>query len=106
MPAVAMPPARTRPDRPDTVRSSTARSSTARTGTDRTGTAPEPAGRHRREETARSRAGRTFDVAGRVGSLVTLAAGLVLAGAAAGLVDGMAPGEAPTVTVTFDSSDR
>jgi hypothetical protein len=63
----------------------------------------DPAGRHRRESTPRSRVGRAVDVVGRVGSLVTLAALMVLAATAGGLVDGM-PASGAAVTATFDGS--
>ncbi|OLT11494.1 hypothetical protein BJF78_04880 [Pseudonocardia sp. CNS-139] len=55
---------------------------------------------------ARRRAGwavvAVVDTAARVGSVVTLAALLVLAATAAGLADGVTAGEAPTVTVTYE----
>jgi hypothetical protein len=41
-------------------------------------------------------------VLGRVGSLVTLGALLVLAATAAGLADGVPAGGAPTMTVTYE----
>jgi hypothetical protein len=50
----------------------------------------------------RSSAAVTVDVLARVGSLVTLAALLVLAATAGGLADGMPAGGAPTVTVTYE----
>ena len=43
-----------------------------------------------------------MDVVGRVGSLVALAALLVLAATAAGVADGVPAGGAPTVTVTYE----
>lgn len=46
---------------------------------------------------------RTVNAMATVGSLVTLSALLVLAGAVGGLVDGVATGPA-TVTVTFDGA--
>ncbi|WP_219412815.1 hypothetical protein [Pseudonocardia nigra] len=51
---------------------------------------------------SRSRTGRTLDVIGHVGSLITLAALMVLAGTAGGLADGMPATDGATVTVTFD----
>ncbi|GAA3246119.1 hypothetical protein GCM10017691_53890 [Pseudonocardia petroleophila] len=60
-----------------------------------------PAGRHHRTSTARERALRTLDVAGRLGTLVTLAALLVVAGAVGGLFDGTPATENATVTATF-----
>jgi hypothetical protein len=64
--------------------------------------ATEPVGRHRRAVTARTRAGRAADLVGRVGSLVTLAALLVLAATAGGLADGMPATDSPTVTATLE----
>lgn len=59
-------------------------------------------GRHRRPQPAYAGLGRTIDVIARLGSLVTLASLLVLAGAVAGLADGVPAGDSATVTVTFD----
>jgi hypothetical protein len=54
-------------------------------------------GRHRRQPT------RGFlDVVGAAGTAVSLAALLVLAGAAGALTDGVSADAVPTVTVTFD----
>jgi hypothetical protein len=63
-----------------------------------------PTGRHRRQPTARYRVGRMLDVVGRLGSLVMLAALMVLAATAGGLADGMPATEDAAVTVTFDGS--
>ena len=43
-----------------------------------------------------------LDVVGRLGSLVTLAALLVLAATAGGMADGVPAADAPTVTATFE----
>ena len=59
-------------------------------------------GRHRRTETTGARIGRAFDLVAQLGSLVTVAALLVVAGAAAGLVGGISSDHVPTITVTFD----
>ncbi|MBW0115970.1 hypothetical protein [Pseudonocardia abyssalis] len=60
------------------------------------------AGRHHRTTTSRrERALRALDVAGRLGTLVTLAALLVVAGAVGGLFDGTPATENATVTATF-----
>lgn len=60
------------------------------------------AGRHHRRPTP----GRwVLDATARAGSLVTLAALLVLAGAAGGLADGV-PVPEPATTVTFDGGRR
>jgi hypothetical protein len=65
----------------------------------------DPAGRHRGSRTAAARLGLAVDVVAKLGSLVTLSALLVLAGAAAGgLVDGVPTGHGTTVTVTFDGA--
>lgn len=63
-------------------------------------------GRHRRATSARMHLGRALDVVSRLGSLVTLAALVVLAATAGGLVDGMPVSEDATVTVTFDGGGR
>ncbi len=47
---------------------------------------------------------RAVDVTATLGSLVTLSALVVLAGAVGGLVDGTPTGHDTTVTVTFDRS--
>lgn len=97
MPAAAMSPARILP---------ATRMHPAATAAPGRTTRPDTAGRHRRALTVRSRATRTIDVLGHVGSLVTLSSVLVLAATAGGIVDGVPAGEAPTVTVTFDGSHR
>ena len=66
-----------------------------------------PMARHRRTTTATqrsttSRLRRALDVTATLGSLVTLSALLVLAGAVGGLVDGVPTGHDTTVTVTFE----
>ena len=60
-----------------------------------------PAGRHHRSATLRDRALRALDLAGRLGTLVTLAALLVVAGAVGGLFDGTPANANATVTATF-----
>lgn len=63
-------------------------------------------GRHRLEG---PRLGITLDVVGRLGSVITLAALLVVAGAVGSPFDGMqAPGDATTTTgsVIFDDATR
>lgn len=60
-----------------------------------------PTGRHHRSATLRDRALRGLDVAGRLGTLVTLAALLVVAGAVGGLFDGIPATADTTVTATF-----
>ncbi|HET6259936.1 hypothetical protein [Pseudonocardia sp.] len=62
------------------------------------------AGRHRRATTPRTLLGLAVDVVGRVGSLVTLAALVVLAATAGAMADGMPAGGSATVTATFDRS--
>jgi hypothetical protein len=64
----------------------------------------DPAGRHRGSRTAAARLGLAVDAVAKLGSLVTLSALLVLAGAAGGLVDGVPTGHGTTVTVTFDGA--
>jgi hypothetical protein len=61
----------------------------------------EAVGRHRMSRTATTRTGRVVDVVARLGTLVTLAALLVLAGVAGGLADGVTPQHDSTVTATF-----
>jgi hypothetical protein len=70
------------------------------TGRHRLAPAPTPSGR-----TIEPRLGRTVDLVARLGSLVTLAALLVVGGAVVGLIDDAPRGE-PTVTVTFDGGQR
>lgn len=60
-----------------------------------------PAGRHHRTDTLRDRVLRMLDLAGRLGTLVTLAALLVVAGAVGGLFDGTPAQANATVTATF-----
>lgn len=62
---------------------------------------PLTAGRHHRTVSLRERVLRTLDVVGRLGTLVTLAALLVVAGAVGGLFDGTPATENATVTATF-----
>lgn len=62
-----------------------------------------PASRHRRSRTVTARWSSTVNAVATVGSLVTLSALLVLAGAVGGVVDGVPTGH-ETVTVTFDSA--
>jgi hypothetical protein len=62
-----------------------------------------PAPRHRRSRPVSTRLSSAANVLATMGSLVTLSALLVLAGAVGGLVDGVPTG-ADTVTVTFDSA--
>jgi hypothetical protein len=62
------------------------------------------AGRHRRATTPRTLLGLAVDVVGRVGSLVTLMALVVLAATAGAMADGMPAGGSATVTATFDRS--
>lgn len=50
--------------------------------------------------------GRMLDAVARLGSLVTLAALLVLAGAAGGAADGEPPDTARAVTITFGGDGR
>lgn len=64
------------------------------------------AGRHRVTPSTTARAWRAFDLVARLGNVVSVGALMVLAGTTAGLVGGMAPPGIPTVTVTFDHSDR
>lgn len=64
-------------------------------------TAPPATGRHHRTTTPRDRALRAVDLAGRLGTVVTLAALLVVAGAVGGLFDGTPATENATVTATF-----
>jgi len=64
--------------------------------------APEARGRHRRTATVWTTAAVTVNVLAHAGSLVTLAALLVLAATAGGLADGMPAGAAPTVTATYE----
>lgn len=61
-----------------------------------------PAGRHHRSTTHRDRALRALDLAGRLGTVVTLVALLVVAGAVGGLFDGTPAGSDATVTATFE----
>lgn len=61
-----------------------------------------PAGRHRRASSTGARIGRAAAVLSRLGSMVTLAALLVLAATVGGLVDGVPVAEDASVTVTFD----
>ncbi|MFC4942661.1 hypothetical protein [Pseudonocardia sp. GCM10023141] len=58
--------------------------------------APQPEARARR-----SGAGRALDVVAVLGRIVTLAALLILAGAAGGLLDGVSANEPPTVVATI-----
>lgn len=62
---------------------------------------PAPTARHRRSPSLRDTAFRTIDMVGRLGSLVTLAALLVVGGAVGGLFDGSPATSDATVTVTF-----
>lgn len=62
---------------------------------------PAPAGRHHRTTTPRDRALRALDLAGRLGTVVTLASLLVVGGAVGGLFDGAPATENATVTATF-----
>jgi hypothetical protein len=55
----------------------------------------------RRPVSGRSRVGRGVDAVGWLGSVVSLAALLVLAAAAGALADGV-PAGGPTITATFD----
>lgn len=57
--------------------------------------------RHRRSR-VRDQVATALDVVGRLGSLVTLAALLVLAGAVGGLGDGSSVTSDATMTVTFE----
>lgn len=60
-----------------------------------------PAGRHRAALARRSRARKAWTIAGRAGSLATLASLLVVSGAVAGLFDGIDPtGPAAEVAAT------
>lgn len=61
-----------------------------------------PAPRQQRSRTVTAGLRRAVGIVATLGSLVTLSALLVLAGAVGGLVDGVPTGPA-TVTVTFDS---
>jgi hypothetical protein len=64
--------------------------------------APNAARHHSRRATLRRDLLQVVDVAARLGSLVTLAALLVVAGALGGLVDGHpVPAEPPVVQATF-----
>lgn len=61
-------------------------------------------GRHRAAVTTRSGLTRTLDLVGHLGSLVTLAALLVLAGAVGGLVDGEPVSDGATLTATYGAA--
>ena len=60
------------------------------------------AGRHRRPDTGAGRVRRAARLAGRAGSMVSLAALALLGTAVATNLVGHEPAERPTVTVTFD----
>lgn len=66
-----------------------------------TPTAPTPTGRHHRRSTVRERLVCTVELVGRVGSLVSLAALLVVGGAVGGLFDGAPATADTTMRVTF-----
>jgi hypothetical protein len=66
----------------------------------------ETVGRHRRRATPRTYLALAMDVVGRVGTLVTVTALMVVAATAGAMADGMPASGGATVTVTYDRNGR